>query len=194
MGTTASALGTLHAPHRRLTSAWCLVMTFRTALSIALALAVGGAPLLAQTAAAIPNIAGTWVLIPDSAASRTASRGPASSLLGLGPNATITQETKTLSIARTSPAGAVTSVYNLDGTASPNRLTFGAVVIEPVSRIKIDSGKVAITTRMDMNGSVYETTMSLSLDAGGVLVVHTTTPGSPGGAAPLSMIARYRKG
>jgi hypothetical protein len=148
------------------------------------------AGMVAQTT---PNLSGTWTLVPDPNAPQAAGRGRGGGMFGgLGTTATIAQDAKTLTITRTTQAGEVKSVYNLDGSDSPNTMTFGENSIQLVSKAKWDAGKLSITTSSNFNGNAFETTMRLSLE-GGNLVVESTRPDFQGGGAPVTTKMTYKK-
>jgi hypothetical protein len=115
-------------------------------------------------------------------------------MLGLGQEATITQTGATLTIARTTPQGEVRTVYNLDGSESRNSMAMGrgGQAVEQVSRATWEGSKLVIATTMSMGGNAVETTMSLSLDASGDLVVESTGMGRGGAGAAVT--TRYTKG
>jgi hypothetical protein len=127
-------------------------------------------------------------------------------LAGLGDGATIVQDEKTLTITRTTQAGELKSVYNLDGSDSRNTLTLGGRMgggggggggaagggIETVSKARWDANKLVIATTLTFGQNSFETTMSLSLDDKGNLVIESTNPGR-GGAVPTTTKTSYRK-
>jgi hypothetical protein len=142
------------------------------------------------SAQAKPSFAAKWTMVADpNAPAPTAGRGGRS---GLGPEATITQDDKTLTLTRTTPNGEMKSVYNLDGTDSKNTMSFGGNSIDQISKVKWDGAKLVITTSSSFNGNAFETTMALSLDAAGNLVVDSTAPGR-GGGAPTTTKTTYKK-
>jgi hypothetical protein len=107
--------------------------------------------------------------------------------------ATISQDASTLTIVRTTGAGEVRAVYNLDGSESRNTVQGRGGPMEQVSRASFNGSRLVITTQQNFGGNMVETTMSLSLDAQGNLVVESTAPGR-GGGAPTTTTMRYRKG
>src|SRR4029077_619121 len=102
----------------------------RTSLLFAAALLLAGTNLFAQAA----NLAGHWVMVVDPNAPPPTGRGGGRG--GLGPDATIVQDTKTLTVTRTTQAGEVKTVYNLDGSDSKNTATMGGNAVEQVSHTK----------------------------------------------------------
>ncbi len=172
-----------------------------------IALMVGAASLLLGVtqlmAQAKPSFAGTWTLVPDSAAAAAAAGGGArgggrGGMFGLGQTFTIAQDTATLTTTSTTQAGETKSVYKLDGTDSKNSRTMGArggaaaTPIETVSQAKWDANKLVITTNINFNGNAISTTMALSLDASGQLIVESTNARQ--GGAPATTKSTYKKG
>ena len=154
-------------------------------------MAVLTAGVLAQ---ATPNFAGTWTVVPDTNAPQAGAGrgGRGGGLLGLGQQATIAQDAKTLTLTRTTQAGETTSLYSLDGSKSTNKVTFGENTLELVSTAKWDGPRLVVTTTADFQGNAFETTMRLSLE-GGNLIVETTRPDMQGGGAPITTKVAYRK-
>jgi hypothetical protein len=150
----------------------------------------------ALTAQDAPNFAGTWTQIVDpNAPPPTTGRGGGrgGGLGGLGNGATISQDEATLTIVRTTQLGQTTSTYKLDGSTSTNTLTFGEFSVPLVSTATWDGATLKISTTIDFNGNAIQTTMALSLDDAGGLVVDSTTPGF-GGGAPTTTKTSYKKG
>jgi hypothetical protein len=137
------------------------------------------------------NFAGKWTVVVDpNAPPPTGGRGGRG---GLGQEPTIAQDDKTLTITRTTQMGEVKSVYNLDGSESKNTMTFGGNAVEQVSKTKWDGDKLVITTTSNFGGNTIESSMVLSIDASGNLVVQSTSPGR-GGGAPTTTTMTYKKG
>jgi hypothetical protein len=132
-----------------------------------------------------PNLAGKWTLVPDSTA--------AGGFPGLGTEAVIVQDATTLTITRTTQFGEFKSVYRLDGTESKNTLNFGGNPMEQVSKVKVDGGKLTITTSMNIAGTPSETMTSLELDASGALLVESRRPDFQGGGQPVTTKASYKR-
>lgn len=159
-----------------------------TALLTVSALVLGTTQLAAQ---AKPSFAAKWVVVVDpNAAAPTPGRGGGR---GLGQQATIEQTDKTLTITRTTQNGEVKSVYNLDGTDSKNTMTMGGNAVDQTSKVKWEGDKMVITTNSSFNGNPIESTMTLTLDAAGNLVVEATGPGR-GGGPPTTTKMTYKKG
>jgi hypothetical protein len=149
-----------------------------------------------------PSFAGTWSVIADANAPAApggggggggGGRGGRGGGAGLGMGATITQDANTLTVVRTTGAGEVRTVYNLDGSESRNTVQGRGGPMEQVSRARFDGSRLVITTQQNFGGNNVETTIGMSLDAQGNLVVETTAPGR-GGGAPTTTTMRYRKG
>ncbi|HWP03859.1 MAG TPA: hypothetical protein VNL96_10410 [Gemmatimonadaceae bacterium] len=139
-----------------------------------------------------PSFAGQWTLIADPNAPPGRGRG-GGMFGGLGQAATITQDEKTITITRTTQAGEIKYVYNLDGSESKNTVTMGGNAVELVSHAKWEGDKLVITTTTQMGGNPVEIRMVLSLDAEGNLVVENTAPGR-GGGGPVTTTTKYKKG
>lgn len=157
------------------------------------------------TAQEMPDFSGSWTMVEDpDAAPPTGGRGGrggrgGGGFLALGQSVTIAQTESTLSITRTTGGRGggggteVTSTYNLDGSESTNSLTMGrGGAIEQVSTAVWSEGKLTITTSMAFGGNPFETTMALSLNTEGNLVVESTNPGRGGG--PTTTTSTYTKG
>ena len=153
----------------------------------AAALVVSASSVSAQ---AKPNFGAQWAVVVNPAAAAPApGRGGGR---GLGQAATIAQDDKTLTITRTTQVGEIKMVYNLDGSESKNTMSFGGNSVEQVAKTKWDGNKLVITTTSNFNGTAMETTMVLSLEADGSLVVETTGAGR-GGGAPTTTRMTYKK-
>ena len=135
-----------------------------------------------------PNFAGTWTLCPDPNAA-SGGRGGG----GLGPTATISQDAKTLTLTRTTQAGEVKAVYNLDGSESKNMMTMRGGEVEQVSKATWEGNKLVISTSFTVGENAITTTQSFSLDASGQLI-HTTSRAARGGPAPTTATSTYTKG
>ena len=157
--------------------------TFRLGLMLAL---VVGAGTFAQSPA---DFAGKWTLVPDAAAG-----GGRGGFGGLGQAATITQDASTLTITRSIQAGEFTSTYKLDGTESKNTMTIQGNAVEQLSKAKWDGAKLLINTSMSFKGTPVETSMTMSLDPSGSLIVESTRPDFQGGGAPVTTKTTYKKG
>jgi|RhiMethySRZTD1v2_1073278.scaffolds.fasta_scaffold1359641_2 hypothetical protein len=151
------------------------------AITLATALTLAQAP---------PNFAGKWTAVPDANAPAGGGRGMGG---GLGQEATITQDASTLTINRTTQMGPFTSTYKLDGSESRNTLNFQGNSVDQLSTAKWDGGKLNVQTKMDFGGNVVETSMVMSLDASGNLIVETTRPDFQGGGAPITTKMAYKK-
>jgi hypothetical protein len=143
----------------------------------------------APTAQTPPSFAGKWTVVPDANAPAGGGRG----MGGLGQTATITQDANTLTVTRTTQMGEITSTYKLDGSESKNTLNMQGNSIEQVSIAKWDAGTLKINTKMDFQGTPVETSLVLSLDPSGNLVVESTRPDFQGGGAPVTTKLTYKK-
>jgi len=148
-----------------------------------------GASMSAQSK---PNFAGKWTLVPDpnaAAAGGGRGRGMAG---GLGPELTLAQDDKTLTVTTNNPqVGELKTVYNLDGSESKNPLNFGGQTVDRVSKVKWDGAKLVITTTVSFNGTPAETTQSWMLDGSGNLVVESSSNFS---GTPTTSKFTYKKG
>jgi hypothetical protein len=140
-----------------------------------------------------PNFAGKWTLVPDpNAAAPAGGRGGGrGGFGGLGQTFTATQDDKTLTVVSTNQMGETKAVYNLDGSASKNPLTFSNNTIDRESKVKWDGAKLVITTTTNFNGNAIESTQSWSLDASGSLIVESTSNFQ---GTPTSTKLTYKKG
>ncbi len=152
------------------------------------ALAVAGSTATAQS----KSFAGSWTVIVDPAAPAPAAGGRGGRG-GLGQAATIVQDDKTITITRTTQMGEIKSVYKLDGTESKNTMTMGENSFDQLSTLKWEGAKLVITTTSNFNGTAFTSTMALSTDDAGNLVVDGTSPGR-GGGAPTTTKMTYKKG
>ncbi len=157
----------------------------------ALFLSVAALTLASTTAihAQAANFAGTWTMVPDPNAAGGGGRGGRG---GLGQEVTIAQDAKTLTITRTTQAGEVKSVYNLDGSDSKNTMSMGGNSVDQMSQAKWDGSKLVINSSMPMGDTERKTSMTLSLDSSGSLVVESTSPGR-GGGDPVTRTSTYKK-
>jgi hypothetical protein len=156
-----------------------------TAFVTAAVVALSCAFVIAQAA---PNFAGKWTLIPDPAAAQGPGFG------GLGAEATIVQDAKTITIARPGFGGeSMKTTHNLDGSDTKNSLSFNGNAFDQMSKVKIDGGKLTITTKFDGPNGPIESSMALSLDASGNMLVESTSPDFQGGGAPTTRKMSYKK-
>jgi hypothetical protein len=156
----------------------------RAAVTICAALVVLTASVFAQTA---PNFAGKWTLVPDPSA-------PTGGMGGLGQTATVVQDATSLTITRTTQMGEFTTTYKLDGSESKNTVNMGGNSVDMLSKVKSEAGKLIVNTSMSFDGNAMETSMTLSLDAAGNLIVESTRPDFQGGGAPITTKMTYKKG
>ena len=149
-----------------------------------LSFVIAGASLSAQSK---PNFAGKWTMLPESVAAAGATgRG------GLGQEFTAAQDDKTLTVTTNNPQlGELKTVYNLDGSESKNPLNFGGQAIDRVSKVKWDGAKLIITTTINFNGSLAESSQSWMLDGAGNLVIESSSNFT---GTPTTTKATYKKG
>ena len=148
-------------------------------------------------AQAKPDFTGKWVMDPPPAAAPAADaggrgaggRGAAATGFqpGFGPEFTIKQDAKTLTISRGQGSPLV---YNLDGSNSKNTVTRGGEQQEQIAKATWEGNKLAIATEVNFQGNTAEQRRELSLE-GGNLVIEQTTPGRSGGG-PIKVV--YKKG
>src|SRR5262245_1250019 len=161
----------------------------RMALALTATALLVGASISAQA----PNLAGKWTLVPPpDAAAGGGGKGGGFGGGFCGMECTIAQDAKALTVTRTTQAGEVKSVYNLDGSESKNTAAGrqGAQVTS-VSTAKWEGPKLNIVTKTDMGGTMVEAKTVLSLE-GGNLKVERTAPGREGG--PTTTTQTYKKG
>jgi len=137
-----------------------------------------------------PNFSGTWTLVVDPNAPAPTGRGGGG---GLGQAAVLTMDAKTLTITRTTQAGEVKIVYNLDGSESKNMMQGRGGQTEQISKAVWEGNKLVVTTSFTMGENAVTRTQSFTLDASGQLVVSTTSPGR-GGGEPTTTVQTYKKG
>jgi hypothetical protein len=155
-----------------------------TLSTVAVVLMTAG--LLAQ---ANPNFAGKWTRdmtaspMPDPAAGGGRGGGRGFGGGGLGNDLNITQDAKTLTIEYTAggqtPAP-VKLVYNLDGSESKNTITTGRGAQEQSAKAAWQSGKLVITTTTNFNGNAVESTRTLSMEGGNLVVEQSGRQGGAG--------------
>jgi hypothetical protein len=164
----------------------------RTSLLSIAALSLIGSTASAQ---AKPNFGGKWTILPDSSASAQQQGVPrgGAAMGGLSEAATITQDDKTISIARELTVGPMTSVFNLDGSETRQSLDIGnGNVVDLTLKSKWEGSKLLTSTWVNVQGQSFEIVLNLSLDDKGNLVSEHITPAmgnNPGGTE----IARYKK-
>jgi hypothetical protein len=164
---------------------------FATAIATILAV---GVSLSAQ--AKLPDFSGKWVMEPppapaaaaDTGGARGGGRGGGGFQPGFGPEFTVKQEAKTLTITRGGQTKPL--VYNLDGSASKNSVTRDGQQQEQIATATWDGNKLVIVTIVNFQGNTGEQRRVLSLD-GGNLVIDQTNPGRNGGP-PIKIV--YKKG
>jgi hypothetical protein len=146
-------------------------------------------------AQAKPDFSGKWVIDPPPAAGsasegRAGGRGAGAAGFqpGFGPEFTVKQDAKTVTITRGGQTS--TLVYNLDGSESKNMVTRDGQQQEQVAKATWEGNKLTIVTFVSFQGNTGEQRRALSLE-GGNLVIDQTNPGR-GGSLPLKVV--YKKG
>jgi hypothetical protein len=145
-----------------------------------------------------PNFSGTWTVVADAGAAGgggggggRGGRGGGRGGLGMAP--TIMQDAAALTITRMQGDTEVKTVYKLDGSESVNTVQGRGGAQEQTSKAAWDGSKLVITTSFMAGENQIQTTMALSLNAEGQLVVEATAPGR-GGGDPTTTTQRYTKG
>jgi hypothetical protein len=142
-----------------------------------------------------PDFSGSWTMVVDPNAAPPAGGrgGRGGGRGGMGAAATIAQDASTMTITRTTQAGEVKTVYNLDGSDSKNMVAMGGNQMEQVSKAVWEGSKLVVTTTSDFGGNTFTTTQKFSLDASGNLTLEVTSPGR-GGGEPTTTTLTYKKG
>jgi hypothetical protein len=129
------------------------------------------------------NFAGKWTLVPDPNAAAAPGGGGGGGRGrgggGMGMEFTVAQDDKTMTVTRTTQAGEIKTVYNLDGSDSKNTMNFGGNSMDQVSKVKWDGAKLVITTSINMNGNPVETSQTWSLDGGNLVIEQAGRQGGP---------------
>ena len=139
------------------------------------------------------SFAGTWNMVVDPAQQQAAGApgGGRGGRGGFGPTFTVTQDEKTLTIARTMGENTVSSVYNLDGSDSKIMMQGRGCAMEQISNAKWEGTNLVIITKVVRGEQTIEQKRTLSLGADGVLTIETTQPGQDGN--PMSTKVQYKK-
>lgn len=160
---------------------------------IAMTLAVG----FAAGAQDKPDFSGKWVAVdPQPAPPNNAAAGGGGPRggggrgfqPGFGPEFTVKQDAKTLTITRGGQAPVLT--YKLDGSESKNTMTRDGQQIDQISTAKWEGNTLVIVTQLTFQGNTREQRRVLSID-GGNLVIDQTSPGRNG--TTTAKVA-YKKG
>src|SRR4051812_25885717 len=126
-------------------------------------------------AQAKPNFTGKWTLLPDPT-QPGAMRGGAA-MGGLGDEATITQDDKTISVSRQGPNGLLTTAFNLDGSESHQTIDVGnGNLLDLALKASWDGAKLSTWTAFDIQGQQMQIQLMFALDDKGNLVTTHTTP------------------
>ena len=144
------------------------------------------------------NFAGTWNQVVDPAAQQAAGgggggggRGGRGGGAGFGQTFTVTQDDKTLTIARTMGENTVTQVYNLDGSDSKNVMQGRGGAMEQISNAKWDGANLVIVTKQQAGENIVEVKRTLSLAADGTLTIEMSRPGQDGNV--MTQKVTYKK-
>lgn len=117
-----------------------------------------------------PDFSGTWTLDPAGA---PAGGGGGGGALGNGPS-TVKQTADALTIDRTMGDLKVTLTYKLDGSESRNMITGrGGQPVDSISTVKWDGLKLAIVTKLEVDGQLAESTQVWTVE-GSTLTVEST--------------------
>lgn len=156
-----------------------------------------------------PNFAGKWTLQADANAAAAGAGGGGGRAGGgagrmgggmmgagfCGAGCDITQDATTLTLKTSSPAGDATSTYKLDGSESANSRTMNmggnSMTISSKSKVTFEGAKMNIATSTDFNGTARESSVSIWLENGD-MVVESKQPGRQGGE-PTVTKQTYKK-
>jgi hypothetical protein len=165
----------------------------RTFFASAAALVFASSSALAQ---AHPNFAGKWVILPDTATVALQGMSPGGGEAGgLGGEATITQDDKTMTVKRMTPTmGELTSVFNLDGTETYTNVNVQGNQIPLTMKTRWDDKKLVTSTWVNVgNGQQLEIILNFSLDDKGNLVTEHTIPSFGNGMPSGTIVSKYKK-
>jgi hypothetical protein len=163
-------------------------MTLKFLAVVAMTMTVG----FAAGAQDKPNFTGKWVAVEPQAAPAN-SGGPGGGgrrapQPGFGPEFTVKQDAKTLTVTRGDQGPVLT--YNLDGSESKNTMTRDGQQFDQLSTAKWEGNSLVIVTKLTFQGNTREQRRVLSMD-GGNLVIDQTTPGRNG---TTTVKVAYKKG
>jgi hypothetical protein len=164
----------------------------RTLLASAAAVLFAGTAL----AQAKPNFSGKWTILPDSGAVQQQGISPGGGEMGgLGSEATITQDEKTLTVKRMTPnMGELTSVFNLDGSETYSTVNVQGNQIPLTLKTRWDNGKLITSTWANIGGGQQiEIILNFSIDAKGNLVTEHVLPAMGNGMNGGTLITKYKK-
>ena len=146
-----------------------------------------------------PNFAGTWTVDAEKTAAANpappagggggggGARGGGGGGRGGGPM-TITQDAASLTIARETQNGPVSTVYKLDGSEMTVTMGQGEAKV----KAHAEGATIVVETTRDMGGMMMTTKAVYSME-GDYLVVASTQPGRQGGE-PTTRKTYYKKG
>lgn len=166
----------------------------RTSLLASAALVLFSGTALAQ---ARPNFSGKWIMLPDSASVQLQGISAGGGEMGgLGNEATIVQDEKTITITRATPnMGEFKSIMNLDGTETYSTVNVNGQQIPLTMKTRWENGKLITSTWAGVGGAqAIEIILNFSLDAKGNLVTEHVLPAMgaqmPGG----TLLTKYKRG
>jgi hypothetical protein len=164
----------------------------RTLLAAAIGLMAAGT----AAAQAKPNFSGKWTILPDSASVQQQGISPGGGEMGgLGSEATITQDEKTMTVKRMTPnMGELTSVFNLDGSETYASVNVQGQQIPLTLKTRWDNAKLVTSTWANVgNGQQIEIILNFSLDEKGNLVTEHVLPAMGNGMNGGTLISKYKK-
>ena len=147
-------------------------------------------------AQAKPNFAGKWTILPDSAAVQMQGMSPgAPEMGGLGGEATIVQDEKTLTVTRMTPnMGEFKSIFNLDGSETYSTVNVQGQQIPLTLKTRWENAKLITSTWANIgNGQQLEIILNFSLDAKGNLVTEHILPAMGNGMNGGTVTTKYKK-
>lgn len=145
-------------------------------------------------AQAKPNFSGKWIILPDTASVQLQGVSAGGGEMGgLGTEATVTQDDKTITITRMTPnMGEFKSVLNLDGTETYGAVNVNGQQIPLTYKTRWEGGKLIMSTWANV-GQQIEIIMNFTLDAKGNLVTEHILPAMGGGSTGGTLISKYKK-
>ena len=136
-----------------------------------------------------PDFSGRWVLESAAAGGGGGGRGVGP----LGPDVSIKQDSRSLTLVRTQGDQPVAASYNLDGSEIRNTVQGRGGAQEQISKAAWEGNKLRITTTVSLGGNAVEQVRVLSIE-GGDLVVEQTSPGRDGGPGTTRFVYRRDTG
>jgi hypothetical protein len=163
----------------------------RTFFASASAVLFIGSTALAQ---AKPNFSGKWTILNDTASVQLQGVSPGGGEMGgLGSEATIVQDDKTLKVTRMTPnMGELTSIFNLDGTETYSSVNVGGQSIPLTMKTRWEDKKLITSTWANV-GQQIELILNFSFDDKGNLVTEHVIPAMGNGMTGGTLITKYKK-